>query len=235
MELLTHLIPTGATALEQPAVGQHTLLVVPTTETHREWFKAVARNEEYALRQIAALGRFPTALDVPFESFFVGEAPATLTRGGNDEIVYWDGGLNQNVRYQPLPQLRASLVSGIPFRLPPRMYTEWRMRLLVEAELVAPAAVELPPVPGDAAMPIKLAHAGLLLLFRCRWALEYGRPLPYTERFASTWCGLRRRDAKVAVAALRRWGVIRKVDEAPSANPRWIATHLFLPGELLNE
>jgi len=225
---------TSATGSSTQLCGRQLLAEVPSTKESRgEWLRAIARDEALALEKANALGIPNPELDVAFSSIFDPRFKAYLQRGGNDEIVYHDLTFaGTKTEYLPLPSVLASKINhGTPVSLPKRHILEWHLRLLVAADLLPPAPVQLPQLPefynhGDT----RTAYDGLRALFECRWILDYGIPRPYSNRFAATWCGLTIPRAARAVEKLRELSIVIPVGSIPSqfSNP----TFLYLPGQV---
>jgi hypothetical protein len=66
----------------------------------------------------------------------------------------------------------------------------WRLRLLVDAKLVEPYPVELPPLPDDAPARVLKVYEGFHLLLACKWSYAPGHPTMFARAFAAGWCGV---------------------------------------------
>lgn len=102
----------------------------------------------------------------------------------------------------------------------------WLRRLLFEADLFEPVAVDLPLLPPGASETAERVRDGFALLVGLRWADYEPRPVAFALRFVTAWCGLSSfRAAREAVTALVDAGVIREAGAAGRVR-------LFLPGEV---
>jgi hypothetical protein len=213
-----------------PAESLALLQKLPTDdEERRAWFKALAADEALVRRQARTL-RIP---DVPVGSAFLcplhpEEHPsAALHRDRKGEIVLHDFHAQGNrVEFLTLPEVLASLAFGKPMKLPKTQQGVWRLRLLYEAGLIAPARVDLPTLPNEAPTYLHAARAGFELLLGLRWLVNQD-PTPFARRFAAAWSGISEQEADTAIHELLACGAIEKVDEVPAAFRRSMA--LYLP------
>jgi hypothetical protein len=192
--------------------------------------KRVARDEEITLHLARQLRLQVVALNEPFPCVLHEGCFVTLTRGRNGEIVYHDPTLAPVKReFQTLVELAVALKTGTqPRRLRPLQLALWRLRLLYEAGLIRLPVASVPNVASGSPTYVHQARHGFELLIRCRWLLDQGEPVTYTRGFVELWCGIPRRQTRKAIFELIRQGVIVKVGEIPSGNPR--PAHLYRPG-----
>lgn len=225
---------SSATASRTVSYGTGGVLpAVPTTvEGRSAWFAAIARDEELAILQLAALGAHVSRLGEAFSSLINGEiGAAELTRGQrSNEIVYHDRSLAGTVfEFMPLPFALACQVNARLVKPPVRQLIEWRPRLLDKAGLIVLPEVRLLPLLDGVTEETRMAYEGVKLLFGCRWYLEPGTAVPYSITFIETWCGITRAKAVAAREHLRRY-VLREVETVACGRPKKM--QLFLPREL---
>jgi hypothetical protein len=104
---------------------------------------------------------------------------------------------------------------------------------MLEADLIDPPLIELPPLPPGAPPAVERAYDGFALAMKCRWKLDAGEPIPFSRTFALPWCGLRdETEARFAIEWLIERNIIAKVGELPPKNSARRPTALFLPGHL---
>jgi hypothetical protein len=98
-------------------------------------------------------------------------------------------------------------------------------RLLIDAGLVKPAKVNLPPCPGTDKNLVQL-YAGVKRLFEVRWAFQptSGAPVPIGREFIGPWSGMGAQQVREPIKELIRNGVIHHAD-----NHRRM--RLYAPGE----
>jgi hypothetical protein len=117
-------------------------------------------------------------------------------------------------------QVRARLAGRSRPLAPPEAMV-WKLRLACEAELLEPFALEL-----DCDRPpehLQPAWDGFLELLSLRWTIEPGAPAPFSSGFASSWCGIPRRDAHLAVAELARRRLLLRRGFDAHGCPLWAA------------
>jgi len=150
------------------------------------------------------------------------------------EVLFHDfsGALGQS--HVTLPVLYARLIAGYYVHLVPTVkdgkaygkvaLAVWAVRLLVEAGIVKPAIVLLPPCP-ELRNSVKRFYAGIELLFQVRWAYKphHENPCAMGRKFMSAWCGLTEQQAKDAIKDLLKAGVIHAAGQFGRAR-------LFAPG-----
>jgi hypothetical protein len=137
-------------------------------------------------------------------------------------------------KHVPLQVLYARLIAGRFVRLTPTekddkaygkvTFVVWAVRLLVDAGIVKPAIVLLPPCP-KLRNSVKQYYAGVELLYQVRWAYQphYGNPFAMGRVFMSAWCGLTEQQAKDAIKDLLKAGVIHTAGQHGRSR-------LFAPG-----
>jgi len=137
-------------------------------------------------------------------------------------------------RHVPLQVLYARLKAGFFVRLTPTKKDDkaygkvtlavWAVRLLVDARIVKPAIVLLPPCP-ELRYSVKQYYAGVKLLYQVRWVFKnhYGNSVAMGREFMSPWCGLSEDQCRAAIKDLLKAGVIHTTGQHGRAN-------LYAPG-----
>ena len=100
----------------------------------------------------------------------------------------------------------------------------WSVRLLIDAGIVKPAQVELPPCP-NLRKSVQQFYEGIKLLFQVRWAFRdhHGNPITMGRKFMSAWTGLSEDQCRDAIKDLLKAGVIHTAGQFGRAR-------LFAPG-----
>jgi hypothetical protein len=100
----------------------------------------------------------------------------------------------------------------------------WAVRLLVDAGIVKPAAVDLPPCP-NLRKSVQKYYVAMKRLFEVRWAFteHTGNPVAMGRVFMAAWCGLTEDQAREAIKDLLKAGVIHTAGQHGRAR-------LFAPG-----
>ena len=152
------------------------------------------------------------------------------------EIMFHDYSGAMGQAHLTLPALYASLKTGFFFNLKATRDKEtgticgkvtpavWAVRLLIDAGIVKPAEVLLPPCP-DLRKSVKQFYAGVKLLFQVRWAFKDHKngPVPMGRNFMSAWTGLSEDQCRDSIIALLKVGVIYTAGQHGRAR-------LFAPG-----
>jgi hypothetical protein len=114
--------------------------------------------------------------------------------------------------------------TGTPRRLSKSEFVRWKVRLAIEAAVLARPLIELPALPPDAPKHVCRAYEGLWLFVAVRWHTDRpGEPFTFTRVFASEWCGLDHSMMRDSISALRAAGVLVKVGEHPvGAHPAYL-------------
>jgi hypothetical protein len=99
----------------------------------------------------------------------------------------------------------------------------WRLRLLVDAKLIEPYPVDLPPLPDDAPARVLKVYEGFKLLLACKWAYAPGHPTMFARAFAAGWCGV----GLLAAWEATQWLLQRQII-VPAG--RYKGRPLYLPG-----
>lgn len=157
----------------------------------------------------------------PSASFGQNAAGAWVYRDWHARTVLNDG---RRLHVLTLPEVRAAQVSGVVRQLRGPELATWALRLLVEAGVMQPTKVDMPPLPSWVATSIHRTYEGFRLLLACRWLYTHGAPAPFTWDFAQAWTGLSRKEVGAAILHLRHEGILRFVGQHQRAN-------LYLPGE----
>jgi hypothetical protein len=112
--------------------------------------------------------------------------------------------------------------------LPLPSFVTWKLRLAVERGLLTPATVNTVALPEGVSETLETVWRGFVHLCSVRWAMEPGVPAPFGRVFAASWCGVTERQAKEAIAELRKMGYLR-LEDVQTKGARRIA--LYLPRE----
>jgi hypothetical protein len=157
-----------------------------------------------------------------------------LILASSGEILFQDFSGACGDKHIPLQVLYARLIAGHFVRLTPTekesrkygavTFAVWGVRLLVDAGIVKPAAVDLPPCP-NLRKSVKQYYAGMKRLFEVRWAFteHSGNPIAMGRDFMANWCGLTKQQARDAIIDLLKAGVIHTAGKHGRAR-------LFAPG-----
>jgi hypothetical protein len=127
------------------------------------------------------------------------------------------------VERYPLPDVRASLAFGHAMRLRGKSVATWQLRLLVEADILAPYPVPARALLCDVRPAIRMVYEGFLLLLRCKWWHTLQAPTTFSWSSAAAWCGLGERHVGGAMHWLLAHGWLRQVG-------RYRRMALSLPG-----
>ena len=157
-----------------------------------------------------------------------------LILANSGEILFQDFSGACGDKHVPLQVLYARLIAGRFVWLTPteedsRTYgavslAVWGVRLLVDAGIVKPAAVDLPPCP-KLRKSVQQYYAGMKRLFEVRWAFaeHSGNPIAMGRDFMADWCGLTKQQARDAIIDLLKADVIHTAGQHGRAR-------LFAPG-----
>ncbi len=160
-----------------------------------------------------------------------GQHKARLLWGGDGLITYWDGdGTLRPIAFASLYcalKVKAGKVRRRWEWTAPEFAT-WALRLFIEAGVLDPVHVDLPPLPSDAAESVQKVYAGIKLLFQCKWTYEPG-PTAFTREFAATWCGVSKDEATYAIRRLLYLDIIYPVEESLKGK-YGKKIRLYLPG-----
>ncbi len=124
-----------------------------------------------------------------------------------------------------LPEVYAAVYTGAAVPLPGPSLAVWRLRLLIEAQVVEPYPVDLPSLPGEAPRSVQRVYEGFRRLLACKWTWEPGTPTMFGRNFAAGWCSVGREAAGKAV----HWLVGRQVIARAG---RYKGRPVYLPGAL---
>jgi hypothetical protein len=152
---------------------------------------------------------------------------ATLCRGRDDPLIFHDWHERSGRKYYLLPEVFYAIITGkVPQKLPRVSLATWRIRLLLAAGVLAPAIVELKPLPHNASRTLRKVYDGFKLLLQCKWLYEPGEPTAFAEHFAAAWSDVGRNQANEATRALLRLGILKPAGRY-GTSPRGTA---YLPG-----
>jgi hypothetical protein len=113
-----------------------------------------------------------------------------------------------------LPEVRASLAYGQARWLQKAETWTWQMRLLVEADVVAPAPVAARLLPRDVRPAVRKVYDGFCLLLACKGLIKPGELTAFAYRFGAAWCGVRKPDhVGEAMTWLLQHGYIRRAGQ----------------------
>jgi hypothetical protein len=87
-------------------------------------------------------------------------------------------------------------------------YLSWGVRLLVQAGVLKPPAVEAPALPRDAPAVVRQVYEGFVELISMRRLVNDFDPAPFTWEFASAWCDMAKRQVGKAMAWLLGKGLL---------------------------
>jgi hypothetical protein len=105
-------------------------------------------------------------------------------------------------------------VTRMPRRLRKGEFVRWKVRLGIEAGVLARPLIELAALPNDAPEYVRRAYEGLQLFVAVRTHTDPpNEAFPFARGFASEWCGLDHVKTRAAISALRDAGVLVKVGE----------------------
>ena len=150
------------------------------------------------------------------------------------DILFHDFSGACGKQHVPLQVSHARLKAGRFVRLTPTKKDEraygkvtfavWAVRLLVDAGIVKPAIVLLPPCP-KLRNSVKQYYAGVKLLFQMRWAFKehYGSAVTMNRKFMSEWTGLSEDQCRATIKDFLNAGVIHTAGQHGRAR-------LFAPG-----
>jgi hypothetical protein len=105
-------------------------------------------------------------------------------------VLYHDMHQRSGRLYWTLPEVYAALVSGKVRPLKRASKKTWRLRLAVDAGLVQPYPVAMPPLPPDAPPLERRLYDGFRLLLACKWVHKAEAPTMFGRAFAAGWCGI---------------------------------------------
>jgi hypothetical protein len=129
-----------------------------------------------------------------------------------------------------LAQVYAAVVSGEPpQRFKGATLAMWKLRLLLDADLVAPPHVEIPALADNAPEHARLAYPGLRRLFQARALSSWGLACAITPRFFASWCRITPHEAREARHYFRTHGTIVRTGE------RLGRADLYVPGSIPQE
>lgn len=157
------------------------------------------------------------------------EHKAELHRDKNGRIVYRDGGgdTSEKKRWLTLPEVYYAQKTGRVKKFRGPAHVTWFIRLAIEIGFVVPPDVKLPPLPPGASELMSKAYTGVNLLFQAKWYYEINRPSAISRRFLSDWCGFSEDEARVAIAELLKYEILR---EAGVYKTERVCMRVYLPG-----
>jgi Bifunctional DNA primase/polymerase, N-terminal len=97
---------------------------------------------------------------------------ATWFRTSNGYYIYHDWHQRSSHAYYPVPDVYAALVTGKLKRLPKPSRKTWRLRLMIEAGLLAPYPVEMKTLPAEMPALLRQFCEGFRLLCACKWTYQ---------------------------------------------------------------
>jgi len=207
---------------------QSVLLASVSVLLATEGLKAVEAAADFLPRVAFLLGVSPD-LGRGFRCPLPGHGPdkrpsATLLRAEDGTIKLHDWHRKDGLEFFSLAEVLAAQRSGRVRSLNGPELATWKLRLLVEAGLVDPIHVDMPPLPPEASPITHRVLAAFCYLLSCKWLYTAGVPSPFTWKFAAGWCGVPERQAGEAIRELLRLGALRRVGTWKRT------TSLYLPG-----
>lgn len=172
-----------------------------------------------------------TSIDRPFTCVLPGHTghTARLSRNRHGVIVYRDEELRLEMAVYTLADVFRIRCTGLPSKMWGPTLAAWNLRLLAEAGTLEPVHVDLPPLSKSSSRDTRKVYKGLMLLFGVRWRFETGiRPVPFSYRFAASWCGVSEHAASEAIKKLLRLDIVHIASHAPGPFGKPMA--LFMPG-----
>ncbi len=154
---------------------------------------------------------------------------ASVAVGQSGDYRYFDWHRRSGSLSFSLAHVRAAQAHGEVVDLPLPTLARWNLRMWAEAGCLTPARIEMPDLPPGSPPALGRVAEGFRLLLSVRWIREEGGPAPFAWDFASAWCGLSRGHAGKAILALRRLGVIEKVEVSDDYRAGYPG-HFYLPG-----
>ena len=124
---------------------------------------------------------------------------ATLHWNRKQALVLHDWHRLDGKEWWALPEVYMAQVLGyvprapkrdVALSLPAPSLATWRLRLLVDAKLIEPYPVDLPPLPDDAPARVLKVYEGFKRLLACKWSYAPGQPTMFARAFAAGWCGV---------------------------------------------
>ncbi len=111
----------------------------------------------------------------------------------------------------------------------------WGARLLIQAGVVCPVEVYMPPCPQlrkshHGQKSLQKCYAGIHLLYRVRWTYQdhTDKPIPLGKDFLAPWCGITPDQARDGVRDLLKAGVIYTAEKKGPLR-------YFLPGQYFSQ
>lgn len=184
----------------------------------------------FYLPAVAGLLGIPLEVGKGFRCTLPGHADsrpsASVDRRSDGTLHYRDWHERSGVKWLTMPEVYAARVTGIVRALRGPELATWNKRLLVDAGLVEPVRVEMPPLGASLRNAAAVAE-GFRRLLECKWAFSPGEPTTFTAEFARGWCGVGAWAARDAIRVLVERGVIRRVGTHSWGCKK---TWLYLPG-----
>ncbi|HEY5197779.1 MAG TPA: bifunctional DNA primase/polymerase [Solirubrobacteraceae bacterium] len=191
--------------------------LAPTT-ADRGTGDELAKAEEAVVAALPGLG-ITGRLGSPFRCVLPGhhdEHPSASLfrdpRTGVWKYHDWHRASQSGREWWTLAEVFASQVARREVRLNPPSASRWYRRLFWQAGLIDIPAPASPPLPSSAPRVLRCVAEGFALLLVLRDVRDPGEPSPYSRAFAADWCGVREKQARVAIAELRRLDVLLIAD-----------------------
>lgn len=173
------------------------------------------------------------ALGVPFCCVLPGHAEghpsATLIRAERGHVIYKDHHSDGEVF--SLASVYASQIGSKVRHVGDRELGLWTARILIDSGVLAPAPVELLPLPEGVSQRAQVVYDAFRGLAEARWLINsWGSSFPFSRSFVADWTGtISAATAQRGITELREAGVIVRVGKVTSAGGR--TAGLYLPGE----
>lgn len=163
----------------------------------------------------------------PFPNCTSENLTCSLLVSDDGEILLLDFAEQYGLKSYTLPNLIASIAYQKQKKLKGPEFITWCLRLFMDAGLIHPASVPMPPCPDNASENVQRVYNGFQYLLQCKWRYEngFGQPTAFARNFAAAWCGLSVSSAHRAKIKLMKSKVIHMVGVHPG---RW-SCGIFLP------
>jgi hypothetical protein len=126
-----------------------------------------------------------------------------------------------------IAEVFAAQETGRVQKLDKPSHAAWKIRLLIEMGMLAPADVPIKPLPAHATKTVQKVYEGFRLLLQCKWRYKYGAPTAFSWQFASGWCDVAEDTASKAFKALLAMNIVQEVGSHTGAYGKMMKE--FLP------
>jgi hypothetical protein len=87
----------------------------------------------------------------------------------------------------------------------------WKLRMLVDMNLIDAFPVTMPPLPLNVPETLRKVYEGFQFLLACKWLYEPYAPTPFTYRFGGDWCGVSQKVAQEEIQRLYAMKIVQCV------------------------